>query len=148
MKQIVSDFKDELEQNLNSGIETFKAEPKKFFQSAKTAITVKPPKPSSDFGKALEKMASDKPAPSKKMMGKITDLTAAVSAKRTEDLRKRFEQIRDEAINKGKNEQSAVIGGSGNGPEIKVGSKKLTPVQQSIKNAERSTELKDTGGIG
>lgn len=162
MKQIVADFKTELEQNLNAAASTIKAEPKKFFQSAKVAVTGQLPKSgNNDFGKVLEKaattaqgsqkidpLASDKPAPSKKMMGKITDLTAMVAKKRTEEVRKRLEQIRNEAMNKDKDEKPAVIGGDGSGPEIKVGTKKLTPIQQSIKNAETSTESKDVGGIG
>lgn len=160
MKQIASDFKDELEQNLNSAAETVRAEPKKFFQSVKSSVTGKAPK-QGDFGKALEKMTasaqsgqifdplvSDKPAPSKKMMAKITDMTAAIAARKQDELRKRLEEIRNEAITKGSDQEQAVTGGDGTGPEVKHGSKKLTPIQQSVRNAENATESKDTGGMG
>lgn len=160
MKQILSDFKGELEQNLDSAADTLKAEPKKFFQSAKAAVTGKPAKQGNDFGKALEKMATsaqggqtfdplvgDKPAPSKKMMAKISDMTAAVASKRKEELRKRFEQIRAEAINPEETGEAKSSGGEGKGPEVKIASKKLSAIQQNIKNAQTTGESRD-GGMG
>lgn len=157
MKQIVSDFKDELEQNLNSAADTIKAEPKKFLTSAKAAITGKG-QGGNDFGKVLEKMAvktqngvkadplvSDKPAPSKKMMGKISDMTAAIAAKRTEELRKRFRQIQNEAINP---EDKSSVTQPGSGPEVKHTIKKLTPIKQMIQNARTTGESRDGGGQG
>lgn len=160
MKQILSDFKGELEQNLDSAVDTLKAEPKKFFQSAKTAVTGNPPKQNNDFGKVLEKMAtsaqsgqtfdplvSDKPAPSKKMMAKISDMTAIVASRRKEELRKRFEQIRNQAINPETTGEGSITSGEGKGPEVKIASKKLRAIQQNTKNAQTTGESRD-GGMG
>lgn len=157
MKQIVNDFKDELEQNLSSAVNTVKSEPKKFLASAKAAVTGKV-SVGNDFGKVLERMATNsksgtktdpllgvKPAPSKKMMGKISDMTAAIAAKRTEELRKRFRQIQNEAINP---ENQSVATQPGSGPEVKHTTKKLAPIKQMIQNAQTTGESRDGGGQG
>jgi hypothetical protein len=81
------------------------------------------------------------------MMAKISDMTAAVASKRKEELRKRFEQIRAEAINPEETGEAKSSGGEGKGPEVKIASKKLSAIQQNIKNAQTTGESRD-GGMG
>jgi hypothetical protein len=95
----------------------------------------------------FDPLVSDKPAPSKKMMAKITDMTAAVASRKKEELRKRFEQIRNEAINPETNGEVSSASGEGKGPEVKAASKKLSVIQQNIKNAQTTGESRD-GGMG